>query len=102
ARENGLLSELIPAANRINNAMPKMVVDKLERALEERLGKRLLGANILVIGVTYKPDIADIRESAAIRVLEETLARGAHAAYHDPLIPTLTLAGGTVASVDLN
>ena len=42
-----------------------------------------------------------IRESAAIRVLEETLARGARAVYHDPLMPTLTLAGKTVASVDL-
>src|SRR5207302_3165490 len=48
AQEHGLLGELIPAANRINSAMPKMVVDKLEGALEERRGKRLLGANILV------------------------------------------------------
>src|SRR6202022_1114272 len=59
-------------------------------------------ASVLVVGVTYKPDIADIRESAALRVLEETLARGARVAYHDPLMPTLTLAGKTVASVDLD
>jgi UDP-N-acetyl-D-glucosamine dehydrogenase len=101
ARENGLLSELIPAANRINNAMPRLVVDKLERALEERCGQALVDANILVVGVTYKPDIADIRESAAIRVLENALARGARVAYHDPLMPTLTLSDATVASVDL-
>ena len=82
--------------------MPKLVVDKLEQALEERSGKHLLGASILVVGVTYKPDIADIRESAAIRVLEEALARGARVAYHDPLMPTLTVAGKTVASVDLD
>ncbi|HEV7664217.1 MAG TPA: UDP binding domain-containing protein, partial [Chloroflexota bacterium] len=44
---------------------------------------------------------ADIRESAALRVLEEALSRGAMAVYHDPLMPTLTLAGNTVASVDL-
>jgi UDP-N-acetyl-D-glucosamine dehydrogenase len=81
--------------------MPKLVVDKLEHALEEH-GKRLVGASVLVVGVTYKPDIADIRESAAIRVLEETLARGARVVYHDPLIPTLTLAGETVASVALD
>jgi len=100
AHDHGLPSELIPAANRINATMPKLVVDKLERALEEH-GKRLVDASVLLVGVTYKPDIADIRESAAIRVLEETLSRGARVAYHDPLIPTLTLAGGTVASVDL-
>jgi UDP-N-acetyl-D-glucosamine dehydrogenase len=101
ARDHGLPSELIPAANRINDAMPKMVIDKLEYALEEH-GKRLVNASILVVGVTYKPDIADIRESAAIRVLENALSRGARVAYHDPLMPTLTLAGKTVASVDLD
>jgi UDP-N-acetyl-D-glucosamine dehydrogenase len=102
AREHGLLSELIPAANRINETMPRLVVDKVERALEEREGKALLDANILVVGVTYKPDIADIRESAAIRVLENALARGARVAYHDPLMPSLTLSGDKVASVDLD
>src|SRR5438445_384911 len=61
AREHGLLSELIPAANRINEAMPRLMVNKLEHALEDRFRKRLVNANILVIGVTYKPDIADIR-----------------------------------------
>jgi UDP-N-acetyl-D-glucosamine dehydrogenase len=100
AQEQGLMTELIPAANRINATMPKLVVDKLEQALEER-GTGLVDASILVVGVTYKPDIADIRESAAIRVLEEALTRGARAAYHDPLMPTLTLAGATVGSVDL-
>jgi UDP-N-acetyl-D-glucosamine dehydrogenase len=102
AREHGLLSELIPAANRINNSMPKLVVDKLERALEDRSGKRLLGADVLLVGVTYKPDIADIRESAAVRVLEEVLARGARAAFHDPLMPMLTLAGERMESVNLD
>src|SRR5205085_6399967 len=77
AREHGLLSELIPAANRINDAMPRLVVDKLEQALGERGGKALVGANVLLIGVTYKPDIADVRESAALRVLEVAVGRGA-------------------------
>jgi UDP-N-acetyl-D-glucosamine dehydrogenase len=101
ARDHGLPSELIPAANRINEAMPKLVVEKLELALEQH-GKRLVDASVMVVGVTYKPDIADIRESAAIRVLEEALARGARVAFHDPLIPTLTLAGRTVNSVALD
>jgi nucleotide sugar dehydrogenase len=100
AREHGLGSELIQAATRINDAMPRVIVDKLEEALESTR-KPLLGANVLVVGVTYKPDIADIRESAAVRVLEEVLARGARASYHDPLIPSLTIAGDTVLSVAL-
>ena len=102
AREEGMSGELIPAANRINQTMPRLVVDKLERALEERLGKRLLNANVLLVGVTYKPDIADIRESAALRVFNEALSRGAHVTYHDPLMPTLSIAGESVASVDLD
>lgn len=99
-REQGLRTQLIEAATRINGAMPAMIVDKVEAALEER-GKQLVGANVLVVGITYKADVADIRESAAIRVLEEALSRGARAAYHDPLIPSLTLLGDTAESVAL-
>jgi UDP-N-acetyl-D-glucosamine dehydrogenase len=102
AREHGLLGELIPAANRINDAMPKLVVDKLERALEERAGKRLLNANVLLVGVTYKPDIADIRESAALRVFQEAFSRGARVRYHDPLMPAVSVGGEMVASVEID
>ena len=102
AAEHGLVGELIPAANRINAAMPRMVVDKLERALEEHLGKRLINAKVLLVGVTYKPDIADIRESAALRVFEEAFARGARVTYHDPLMPRVTIAGEAVRSVALD
>jgi len=101
ARELGVSSELIPAANRINAAMPRLVVDKLEQALAAA-GKRLPDASVLLVGVTYKPDIADVRESAAVRVFDEVLARGARVAYHDPLIPSLSVAGGTVSSVPLD
>jgi UDP-N-acetyl-D-glucosamine dehydrogenase len=81
--------------------MPRLVVDKLERALEDYRGKRLVGARVLLVGVTYKPDIADVRESAALRVFEEALSRGAVASYHDPLMPVVTVAGSTVDSIDL-
>lgn len=101
ARAHGMNAELIEVSARVNDSMPRMIADKLEAALAER-GKSLLGANVLLLGMTYKPDIADIRESASIRVLEETLARGARASYHDPLTPSLTLAGSTVHSVALN
>jgi UDP-N-acetyl-D-glucosamine dehydrogenase len=101
-QEVGLVSELIPAANRVNASMPRLVVDKLERALEERLGKRLINARVLLVGVTYKPDIADIRESAALRVFEEAFSRGARVSYHDPLMPSVTVGGQVVRSVALD
>jgi UDP-N-acetyl-D-glucosamine dehydrogenase len=100
AREHGMTTELIGAAERVNRHMPRVVVDKLEEALAAR-GKDIVDANILLVGVTYKADIADIRESAALRVLEEALARGARVAYHDAFIPSLDLAGETVQSVAL-
>jgi UDP-N-acetyl-D-glucosamine dehydrogenase len=102
AREHGLLSELIPAANRINESMPKLVVDKLELALEERYARSLVNASILLVGVTYKADIADIRESAALRVFKEALSRGARVAYHDPLMPSVSIDGVLVNSLGLD
>ncbi|MDQ3811696.1 MAG: nucleotide sugar dehydrogenase [Chloroflexota bacterium] len=101
AHDVGLAGQLIPAAYRINDAMPRLVVDKLERALGEMSGRSLLGARVLLVGITYKPDIADIRESAAIRVLREALRRGAHVSYHDPLMPKLEVDDETLTSVPL-
>jgi UDP-N-acetyl-D-glucosamine dehydrogenase len=101
ALEHGLMGELIPAANRINETMPRLVVDKLERALGDYSARPLMGANILLVGITYKPDIADVRESAALRVLEEATRRGAKVEYFDPLMPTVAVDGEVVVSVDL-
>jgi UDP-N-acetyl-D-glucosamine dehydrogenase len=102
ASELGLESQLIPAANRVNDAMPKLVVDKLERALSQRLSKSLINAQVLLVGITYKADVADVRESAAVRVLEEAFARGARVIYHDPMMPMLRLQDMTLASTDLS
>ncbi|MBV9547141.1 MAG: nucleotide sugar dehydrogenase [Chloroflexi bacterium] len=100
-REQGLSSELIPAANRINFAMPRLVVDKLEQALAAA-GRRLPEAHVLLIGVTYKPDVADIRESAAVRVLQAAVSRGATVSYHDPLTPSLSVDTSEVCSGPLD
>ena len=103
AREHGLISELIPAANRINDTMPQLIVNKLERALQQRLGKSLINARVLLIGITYKPDIADVRESAALRVFEAAFARGARVSYHDPFMPSVRVNDGElVTSIDLD
>ena len=99
ASEQGLIGELIPAANRINEAMPKLVVNKLEQALLDRQGRSLINANVLLVGITYKPDIADVRESAALRVFEEAFSRDANVSYHDPLMPSVVVGGETVSSV---
>src|SRR5262249_6336415 len=72
--------------------------DKLEQGLD----RPLLGARVLLVGITYKPDIADIRESAAVRVLEEAVRRGASVGYHDPLWPTLEAANGVFESISVD
>lgn len=101
AAEQGLIGELIPAANRVNEAMPRLVVDKLEHALDQRAAKSLINARILLIGITYKADIADVRESAAIRVFQEAFRRGARVSFHDPVMPSVVIDGEQVLSVEL-
>lgn len=91
ARELGVPSLFIELAGSINTRMPVAVVDAAERALTatrggER-GEGLRGARALVLGLAYKPDIDDVRESPAFVILEELERRGAEAAYHDPLVP---------------
>jgi len=80
-----------------------LIVNKLERALQQRLGKSLINARVLLVAITYKPDIADVRESAALRVFETAFSRGARVSYHDPFMPTVRVTDGeVVASVKLD
>ncbi|MCY1157848.1 MAG: UDP-glucose/GDP-mannose dehydrogenase [Citricoccus sp.] len=75
-------------------ARPGRVVERVRRILSDRdLG--LHGARILVVGVAYKPDVEDLRESPALEILEGLAEGGAVLAYHDKLFPTLRLPGGT-------
>jgi UDP-N-acetyl-D-glucosamine dehydrogenase len=94
AREHGLSAEMIITAGRINAGMPEFVVGKLARLLADR-GCSLSSARVLVLGVTYKANVNDIRESPALRVLQLLHERGASTAYHDPYVPSV-LAGGTM------
>jgi UDP-N-acetyl-D-glucosamine dehydrogenase len=86
AREFGQRPRFIELAGEINVMMPRFVVDKLQRALN-RHAKPLSGSRILVVGIAYKPDIADPRESPAFEILELLLEQGADVSYHDPFIP---------------
>jgi UDP-N-acetyl-D-glucosamine dehydrogenase len=88
AREYGVATRFIELAGEINNGMPAYVVQKLTDALTER-GKPLHGSRILVLGVAYKKDTDDLRESPALEILELLLQKGAHADYSDPHCPAL-------------
>jgi UDP-N-acetyl-D-glucosamine dehydrogenase len=98
AREHGLAAEMITIAGRINDEMPTFVIDKLARLLEGR-GRSLSSARVLVLGVTYKANVNDIRESPALRVLQILSERGASPSYHDPYVPSLLVDGTMYQSV---
>jgi UDP-N-acetyl-D-mannosaminuronate dehydrogenase len=73
---------------------PHRVVARVRETLSER-GQGLTGARVLVVGVAYKPDVEDIRESPALEILAELIKQGATVGYYDPLFSTATLADGT-------
>lgn len=86
AREHGLRTRFIELAGEVNIEMPRYVLMKLRTALNER-NKPMKGSKILVLGIAYKPDIADPRESPAFEILSLLLHQGAEVSYHDPFIP---------------
>ncbi|MBI3961569.1 MAG: nucleotide sugar dehydrogenase [Deinococcus sp.] len=86
AREYDFSTRFIELAGEINLRMPYFVVEKIARALGEH-GKPVRGAQILVLGVAYKKDVADERESPALKVMELLAKEGAAVRYYDPLVP---------------
>ncbi len=82
-KEVGFEARFIELAGQVNAAMPRHVVDKVADALNEH-GKSIKGANILVMGVAYKPNVDDVRESPALDVIALLVKKGAHVTYHDP------------------
>jgi UDP-N-acetyl-D-glucosamine dehydrogenase len=88
AREYGVSTRFIELAGEINTMMPHWVTGKLADALNDR-GRSLKGSRILVVGVAYKSNIDDIRESPAMEIIEILQSRGALVAYHDPHVPHL-------------
>jgi UDP-N-acetyl-D-glucosamine dehydrogenase len=92
AREFDFHTNFINLAAQVNEDMPYHVIDLIVRGLS-RQGKSLHGARALVLGVAFKRDIDDARNSPAERVIELLLARGASAAYHDPHVPQFRVGG---------
>jgi UDP-N-acetyl-D-glucosamine dehydrogenase len=89
AREFELSARFIELAGEVNTAMPGRVVDKMMAALNERSGRALKGARTLVVGVAYKKNIDDIRESPALKIMELLEKRGAIVDFHDPFFPEI-------------
>ena len=86
AREYGHATRFIELAGEINVQMPRYVIGRLQGALNER-GRAVKGSRILLLGLAYKKDVDDPRESPAFEILHELIALGAHVAYHDPHVP---------------
>lgn len=85
AKEVGFDTRFIELAGHINSAMPHYVVDRLAHALNDR-GRAMKGARVLLLGIAYKPDVADPRESPALEIREILDGLGVEVGFHDPLL----------------
>jgi UDP-N-acetyl-D-glucosamine dehydrogenase len=94
-------TRFIDLGNDVNRGMPDYVVQRADDVLNDT-GRSVRGSRILLIGVAYKPNIGDIRESPAIEVATRLHARGAHVRYADPHVPSISLHGVMVHSVQLS
>lgn len=86
AREFGIPTRFVELAGEINVGMPRYVIEKLQQALNAR-SKPVHGSRILLLGIAYKKDVDDTRESPAFELYHLLLELGAHVSYHDPHIP---------------
>ncbi|HHS98440.1 MAG TPA: nucleotide sugar dehydrogenase [Chloroflexi bacterium] len=92
AREYDFYTKFIELAAEVNQVMPYHAVDLIAEALSQE-GKPLKGSRVLVLGVAFKPDVDDPRNSPAERVIELLLSRGAEVRYHDPYVPRFRVGG---------
>jgi UDP-N-acetyl-D-glucosamine dehydrogenase len=102
AREYGFYTEFIELAGKVNESMPYFCRSVVSQALNHARQKSLKGSRILVLGVAYKPDIADTRESPAVKLIALLQAAGAEVDYHDPHVPSLVANGLVMSSVALD
>jgi UDP-N-acetyl-D-glucosamine dehydrogenase len=89
ARQHGFDSQFISLAEQVNSGMPAYVVKLVSTALNNEK-KAVNGSKILVLGVAYKKDIDDMRESPALSIIDLLRSRGADVSYHDPFVPEVT------------
>ena len=86
-------TRFIDLADKINTSMPHHWVEKVQDELNEQ-GKAVKGAKVLILGVAYKADVSDVRESPALYIIEGLRRKGADVVYNDPHVPTLQLESG--------
>lgn len=89
AREYGIHTRFIELAGEVNSAMPAWVIDKVGSALNSS-EKPINGAKILILGIAYKKNVDDMRESASVALIELLRAKGAEISYSDPHVPTFS------------
>ncbi len=99
ARQHDFYTEFVELAGKINQSHPLFCVSKVQAALNDA-GKAAKGSNVLIMGVSYKAGVADLREAPSLKIIRRLRELGAEVSYHDPLIPTLEDQG--LESVDLD
>jgi UDP-N-acetyl-D-glucosamine dehydrogenase len=99
AREFGFYTEFIELAGKVNEEMPYFCRSLVSQALNHHAQRAMKGSKILVLGVSYKPDIGDLRESPALKLISLLQNAGADVAYHDPHVPRVHEEGVDLSSV---
>ena len=94
-------ARFIELADEVNRAMPEYVVEKITYALND-YSKSVRGSYVLILGVAYKPNISDVRESPALDIIHLLLKHGAEVSYHDPHVPNMEHTGHSLISQPLD
>jgi UDP-N-acetyl-D-glucosamine dehydrogenase len=99
-RDAGRQFRVLEEAEDVNAQTPAWVASRIGEALNDH-GRAVKGANVLVLGVAYKPDVGDIRESPSIKVMRQLHRRGARVRYHDPLVRSVEVGERSVGPIEL-
>jgi UDP-N-acetyl-D-glucosamine dehydrogenase len=100
AREYDFTTEFIELAGKVNQSMPYYCRSLISQAMNHGARKSLAGSKVLILGVSYKPDIGDMRESPALKIIELIRKAGANVFYHDPFVSELPELGLTSVELD--
>jgi UDP-N-acetyl-D-glucosamine dehydrogenase len=100
-KQFGAAAKFIDLARDVNAGMPLYVVQRVQDLLNDR-ERSLKGASVLVLGVAYKPNITDMRESPALPLIDMFRRKGADVSYSDPFVPVLETGGSTLSSQEVN
>jgi UDP-N-acetyl-D-glucosamine dehydrogenase len=98
-RLTGYETQFIALADQINRAMPEHVVGLVSEGLNEH-GRPVRGSGVLVLGVTYKADVNDVRESPAVEIIQALARKGARVSYADPFVPELAMDGLKLTAIE--